>query len=274
MERKHYLLNYFFLSGLIVLFLNDHVFKYEFGNWLTGKLSDFAGVFILPFFLSYLFPQKEKHNIFLTAVFFVWWKSPLSQGFIDGFNSLGLFKVARIIDYTDLIALVTLPFTFGVFRQMESKRTFRINTRVSAIFVLLPALLVLTATSVIRPHGSGNLLLRGASHMVKMAPDSIILILHKNGIRAYRDTLYLKQAYGSNDSGTTYIREAEDRFFKIDELVLGKDTLRSVQFNLFPRPKGKTLITVTSVDMPRGVDVTKIHPYVRKITKKYLRQTF
>ncbi len=37
-----------FLLALAVLALNDHVLKWQFGTWWTGKLSDVAGVFLLP----------------------------------------------------------------------------------------------------------------------------------------------------------------------------------------------------------------------------------
>lgn len=37
-----------FLVALAVLALNDHVLKWQFGTWWTGKLSDVAGVFLLP----------------------------------------------------------------------------------------------------------------------------------------------------------------------------------------------------------------------------------
>ena len=34
-----------FLLALVLLLLNDAWWKWEFGNWWTGKLSDFAGLF-------------------------------------------------------------------------------------------------------------------------------------------------------------------------------------------------------------------------------------
>jgi len=40
---------------------------------------------------------------------FAFWKSPLSQPLIDGWNSVGAFRVARVIDWTDLLALSALP---------------------------------------------------------------------------------------------------------------------------------------------------------------------
>ncbi|MFT3713116.1 MAG: hypothetical protein QM817_36135 [Archangium sp.] len=42
------------LLAVAVLALNDHVWKAAFHNTLTGKVSDFAGCFFLPLFVSAL----------------------------------------------------------------------------------------------------------------------------------------------------------------------------------------------------------------------------
>ncbi|MBL8916219.1 MAG: hypothetical protein JNM17_36300 [Archangium sp.] len=42
------------LFAVVLLVLNDHVFKAAFHNALTGKVSDFAGCFFLPLFVSAL----------------------------------------------------------------------------------------------------------------------------------------------------------------------------------------------------------------------------
>ena len=87
-----------FLFGLIVLLANDFVLKELYGNWLTGKLSDFAGIFIFSLFWVALFP-KHKNKIFtLIALLFIYWKSPFSQNLIDSWNNLGLLKVYRTVD--------------------------------------------------------------------------------------------------------------------------------------------------------------------------------
>jgi len=40
MKRKDLILNSYFVIGLTVLILNDFYLKYEYGNFVTGKLSD------------------------------------------------------------------------------------------------------------------------------------------------------------------------------------------------------------------------------------------
>jgi hypothetical protein len=39
------------LAAVVVLVLNDLVWKYRYGNFLTGKLSDVAGLYLLPLVL-------------------------------------------------------------------------------------------------------------------------------------------------------------------------------------------------------------------------------
>jgi hypothetical protein len=100
-----------FLFGLLLLLLNDFVLKPQFHNSLTGKLSDFAGLFIFPMFFAAFIPHFKIHIYILTAVLFVFWKSPLSQAVIEAWNSLAILRIGRTVDYTDLFALVILPIS-------------------------------------------------------------------------------------------------------------------------------------------------------------------
>jgi len=60
MKRKDLVLNSYFVIGLIVLILNDFYLKYEYGNFVTGKLSDFAGLLIFQCSWLQLFPNREN----------------------------------------------------------------------------------------------------------------------------------------------------------------------------------------------------------------------
>ncbi|AHM59258.1 hypothetical protein D770_04955 [Flammeovirgaceae bacterium 311] len=107
-----------FLVGLFCLLINDFILKYEFSNALTGKLSDFAGLFIFPFFFSAYKPKKAIVIYLATAIIFVFWKSPQSQGLIDAFNDFGI-ELHRTVDYSDLLALIVLPLSFKYFRNQQ-----------------------------------------------------------------------------------------------------------------------------------------------------------
>jgi len=54
-----YLRHPLILGALVLTALNDHVLKYYFHNFLTGKLSDFSGLFFFPVFLYALYDLKK-----------------------------------------------------------------------------------------------------------------------------------------------------------------------------------------------------------------------
>lgn len=55
-----FLLSPWVLASIVVLVVNDHVLKWTFGGWLTGKVSDVAGVFLLPFLILAIYEAARK----------------------------------------------------------------------------------------------------------------------------------------------------------------------------------------------------------------------
>lgn len=112
-SRSQYLLNVSFILGLVVLLLNDHYLKAAFGNWYTGKLSDFAGILIFPLFLQFLFRFRQvAWPVLFTVVGFLFWKSPLADPLIAWINTIPGYHISRVVDYTDLWAFTILPITY------------------------------------------------------------------------------------------------------------------------------------------------------------------
>lgn len=142
------LLSPLFIIGLFLLLLNDFYLKEAVPGILTGKLSDFAGLFIFPLFCSAFFPKRKLTIYVSTALFFIFWKSPFSQFIIDGWNSFGIFSIGRIVDFTDLIALAILPFSFLYSSQNYSLffKEFRFK-QFARIFVIAISVFAFTATS-------------------------------------------------------------------------------------------------------------------------------
>lgn len=100
-----------FILSLVLLLLNDWYLKAAHPSILTGKLSDFAGLFALPFLLGALFPKGSKFLHVLTALLFIAWKSPLVQPAIELANTWGI-PLFRTVDFTDCIALLSIPLSF------------------------------------------------------------------------------------------------------------------------------------------------------------------
>lgn len=132
-----------FLIGLSLLLANDFLLKEQFHNGLTGKLSDFAGLFVFSLFWIAFFPRHKTFICVSTAVLFVFWKSAVSQFVIEGWNSLPFFAVQRTVDYSDLWALLIIPPSY--FYSNTSSRVLVPRKFVYAVAVV--SLLAFTATS-------------------------------------------------------------------------------------------------------------------------------
>lgn len=144
--RLNALLHPAFVSALLLLIVNDHLLKATFHNAITGKVSDFAGVFALAYFLAILVGRWPTLLHLIVALAFTWWKSPASQPFIDTWNTAPWFDIARVVDPTDLLALIVLPGSLAILRRARSAGTVARRAWLRWT-VALVALLAFTATS-------------------------------------------------------------------------------------------------------------------------------
>ena len=113
-DRLKNLISPLFLFCLLLLLLNDFYLKATFHNILTGKLSDFCGLFIFPIFWSAIFPRHKVSVFIITGVVFVYWKSEYATGLIELINTFT--NIHRTVDPTDLIAL---PVLFGAWIHLK-----------------------------------------------------------------------------------------------------------------------------------------------------------
>ena len=132
-QDKRLFTSIWFIIGLIILLLNDFIFKTTFGNWFTGKLSDFAGLFIFPLFWVTIFPKHKNKIFFLTAIIFMYWKSSYSNGLISLWNSIGIWNINRTVDYSDIIALTILPLAYHIETLKEKLTRIRLSPYIPLI---------------------------------------------------------------------------------------------------------------------------------------------
>jgi hypothetical protein len=99
---------------MIVLGFNDHLWKAIYGNWVTGKLSDIAGLIFFPLLLEYLV-RSRKIAVLLTGIVFAMLNTIeiFNQQWIAFFQSfyamLGTTSMATAtMDWTDLLVLPIL----------------------------------------------------------------------------------------------------------------------------------------------------------------------
>ena len=145
-ERFKNLLSPFFIVCLVLLILNDFVLKAVYHNMLTGKLSDFCGLFVFPIFWSAVFPKHKGSVFMLTALLFVFWKSEYASGFIEMLRVP--FNIRRTVDPTDLIALPALLLAWIHIKGVSNIITnHNLAARLSALFLGAIAIFSFCATS-------------------------------------------------------------------------------------------------------------------------------
>ncbi len=147
-KDKKLLLSFGFLLALALLILNDLLLKSQYPSWITGKLSDFTGLFVFPIFWSVFFPRYKKLIFISTALLFCLWNSPIVQPLIDTLNNLGL-GVHRTVDYSDNMALLSLPFAY---RFMHKDVRWSLSAKPALLTIVATiSILAFTATT-LAPH--------------------------------------------------------------------------------------------------------------------------
>lgn len=137
-RNLYQLLHPVFLTGLFLLLLNDHYLKAAFGNWWTGKLSDFAGVLLLPLLWKAVTGSSNRTALLVTVGFFTWWKLPVSQPVIDAASMLTGLSFGRVVDATDLLAFAVLPLSWWALRNPVSVNFAPARRRLLINGLLLP----------------------------------------------------------------------------------------------------------------------------------------
>jgi hypothetical protein len=193
-NKSHLINSYWFLTGLFLLLLNDFVLKAHFGNWFTGKLSDFAGLFIFPIFFTALFPRQKKAIFVLTAILFALWKSSLSQPFIDTWNANAWITIDRVVDPSDLLGLLALPLAFLV----ESRRDKLKHLRIQPILPFLLSTFAFAATSYMTEVPIG------ISHTFQLPKDSIVR--RWNHLEAFNHDENQDTSFGDQDTISLRVR--------------------------------------------------------------------
>jgi len=139
--RTDIFLSPLFIVSLVVLLINDNYLKGAYGNWFTGKLSDFAGLFFFTLFWCAFFPKRSTLIAYLVSFFFLYWKSPASEPFIQVWNEVFYFyNIGRVVDYTDCIALIMVPLAVLYFKGqgiLEYRKVFVTPVVVLSLFAIL-----------------------------------------------------------------------------------------------------------------------------------------
>jgi hypothetical protein len=261
---------------LLLLLFNDHYFKFAFSNWLTGKLSDVAGIILLPLLLLYVFPQLKKTVLPVSAMLFIFWKSPLSQGTIDWYNSFAILPTSRIVDYTDLIALFFLPIPYFIITSINRLQWLTIR-RLNPAIILLPTLATLMATSpppaYYYTRSNGNLTCYKCNCTIDYSQEEIVNKLKANNI--------VFDSITSVDSSVLKrvpkLKKENAHFYKISTLIIDKDTLKNLDFTMRTLQNGKTKIYFNGMQVSDDISTPalekKLWSYYKRVIFTELKRT-
>jgi hypothetical protein len=276
-KRKYYIQNVVFFIGIFILLINDHYLKLQFSGWFTGKLSDFVGLFVFPMFLSFLFTDKIKTNVILTGVSFIFWKSPYSQPLIDAYNQIALIETTRVVDYSDLLALFSLPLSFVFIKRINEFKGLWLEFNLKPIFLILPVILIFMATS--PPYyykysfSNGELNCFRCTKVLKLNKLEILELLKEYDYSVTIDKSIVGNYYSEN-----YFKDSLEKnvYYKIDEIVMGNDTITNFQFALEEISNKKTKIWINSMDISEEITDNKVEiklrKYYRSLIKMHLKQ--
>lgn len=269
---KEYIANYVFITALIILVVNDHILKAAFHNWFTGKLSDFAGMILLPLLIAYFFPKLRHKAVIVSAVVFLFWKSPYSQTLIDAYNQLAFIPITRVVDYSDMLALLILPIPLEIINYPD-KFKFK-SMRIKPVFIVAPCLFAFIATSpppsYYYSYASGNVKFDKLAIKVKYSKPEILEKLQAMNIKVISDSVGVKDHL--------YRMEYNSNYYAIPELIIEKDTIRNLNFALRSLEDNKTTIYLNSItlekDMSKQEIKEEITSYYQKGIKKYFKTIF
>ena len=246
MKRKELILNPYFIVGLFILLLNDFYLKYEFGNFITGKLSDFAGLLIFPMFVVSIIPRLNKSISFITGIGFIIWKLPLFSPFIDLINQYSPITIYRVIDYSDYLALLILPLShylinYGESRLFIERKNFKYMLRYALLGI---SFFAFCATSVpFREIPKGSIFI-DKSYNIKLSKDSVI-----NSIKGLGYNCVFHEGDSSNYRSIGYYQT--DNIIRQTENSIVIDTIVNIKYLLDELKPNKTKLTIINVTLSR-----------------------
>ena len=178
-RQKLLLLHPLFIASILVLLFNDFYLKWEYGNQITGKLSDFAGLFAFGVFAAAIFSRYKTWVLVACGLFFIWWKSPLADPIILFCNSCLGIPVDRTIDNSDYIALAVLPGAYFL-KPIHFPTNF---IRTATLWIVgTVAMFSFTATSMIKNLTDSNRVQVDKTIKTKKSDSTVIALMEKGGL--------------------------------------------------------------------------------------------
>ncbi len=260
MKKKELIVDPYFIIGLFVLILNDFYLKQRYGNFLTGKLSDFSGLLIFPLFVAVLFPKLKRSISLITGIGFFLWKLPIMDVAIDWINQYSFFAIGRVVDYSDYMALLILPFSHFLINRKRENYIIPFNRHIlsfSRYGLLAIAFISFCATSMVprfTPEMPKGTIYIGKSYDIKLSKDSIINAVRNLGYDCvyHQDSAYYRGRITQDSSSIKEIGYYQtNNIITYSDYSMYADTLTNVKYELTEIKPNKTRLTIINVTLPR-----------------------
>lgn len=261
------ILNHYFIVGLVILICNDMWLKWGYHNYLTGKLSDFAGLFIFPMFLAYVFPRIKKQAAIITGIGFFLWKLPVAGMFINWVNLNPFFQINRVADYSDYSAFLVLPFSHRIIERSFYQPLYS-NTYIKIVgryAVIAASLMAFTATSYARYIVPKGTVFIGKYYTLRLGKEDILKHI--------------------NDIGYTWEYVAKDTvdytpgdYYQLNHFIVDlydgplypatRDTIDNIKFRLIENSAQKTKLFLINVTLKNPGNIQSWQ-YLKAMNKRY-----
>lgn len=211
-----------------------------------------------------------------SALFFIWWKSPLSQSSIDWYNSWAFIPITRVVDYTDYLALLVLWPLFHWVRRGYHISCERVQFRLSNVIVLSITMLAFSATSpppeFYYSFSDGNVSFYGAKYRVKGSKTAILTDISTMADAPVYEDVTLRDSLLQERWLQFHLEGQDSVFFIIPKVIFDRDTFRDVQFGLMPRNKNAYFLILNGCNVNSTTDEIngKLIRAYRKALKKAL----
>lgn len=274
-DRFRLLIQPAFLLALIVLVVNDHYLKSAYPGWLTGKLSDFAGLFMLPILIYAIAGKWLRTNrglvtlhVAIGAAFVIWKIAAVEIMFAAIYQVLPIDLPGRVKDASDLYALVMLPLSYFYIRRFRNETLAGLLPSKFRIALAHLALILSGLAVIATPSGRSYRIEPNIERKTDIDQAKLIAlfeeVLAKNGVE-------IKSHQAKDDTTYTY-----KVFFKSKESAGydGKNKEYTSIITLIYSPAART-IKISKIDgwvthdLPKDAAIDET--YLNKIIKPYLR---
>lgn len=177
-----------FIIALLILLINDHFIKIQYPSFLSGKLSDFAGLFIFPIFvyvvIGNILPKKHSalYLVILTgAIFALLQVDTVLEKIKTAIVFLNLPEPTLVADLSDLVTLSILPISFSVIRTHQKQlEIYGNNARNFSIFSFI--ILVISCASLLSTSYSGRFDLNPRKALASKESSAKVLFLFEQSL--------------------------------------------------------------------------------------------